>query len=109
MRIGPLRRRLELQAVTTTTDQGSQVEAWSTVSRPYCEVRELVGREKWLANQVNAEVAVRIKLRWRSGVTGAMRFRDGATVYNIAGVPSDPDGRRRELICYCIRPEQEAA
>lgn len=101
MRAGQLRDRVTLQEVTETRDSfGAVVEAWSDVATVWAEVADLSGREYFDAQQTNAELKTRIRIRYRSGVVPKMRAVFGSRVFDIESV-IDPDSRRRELHLMC--------
>ncbi|APX87923.1 head-tail adaptor protein [Methylorubrum extorquens] len=50
----------------------------------------------------------RVGLRYRPGVTPAMRFADGPRRFAIRAA-DDPDGRRRDLVCEVEEVVEEAS
>lgn len=60
---------------------------------------ELVGEGDRVRGDRPESVAThRVRLRYREGVTGAMRLTSGPRRFAIRGC-ADPDGRRRDLVC----------
>lgn len=101
-RAGQLRHRVTLQSASTTRDDyGGRTPTWEDVATVWAEVEALRGTEQLRAMQVGLKQPHRIRMRYRAGVTGAMRavhhHRDlGNVVHHITSV-ADPDGRRRDL------------
>lgn len=98
---GQFRNRVEIQArVVGQDDWGQPVEQWQQHAICWADVRHLTGVE---AAKAGAEVALArasIRIRWREGVTTAMRVLVGGVAYNIRFIL--PDVARREyldLVC----------
>ena len=58
----------------------------------------LSGTERVRADRPEQSLTHRITLRYREGVTGAMRLTSGLRRFAIRAA-SDPDGSRRDLVC----------
>jgi SPP1 family predicted phage head-tail adaptor len=50
------------------------------------------------AASTEQSVTHRVRLRWRDGVTGAMRLTCGPRRFRIKAA-TDPDGAKRDLVC----------
>lgn len=61
-------------------------------------VEMLSAAERLCAGRPEAAVTHRVTLRYREGVTGAMRLASGLRRFRIKAA-TDPDGRRRDLVC----------
>lgn len=101
MEPGRLRHRGRLEQMTETTDQGGgRVEGWATVHNVRCDVEGLGGNEQLRAMSAGVTQPHRVTMRYRPGVTAAMRFveehPDGDRIHNITSV-RDVEGRRAEL------------
>lgn len=97
MRVGQLRHRVTIQTATETRDAiGGVIAAPSTFATVWASVEALQGREYLAAQQVNAEVDHRIRIRYLAGVTPKMRVAFGARLFDVQAV-LNPDGRNREL------------
>ena len=91
-----LRHRLTLQQETHTPDgAGGYVKSWNNVVDLWAEIVPVVGssqstktagRETLFAGQMQAETTHRVLLRYRDGVTSAMRFVFEARIFNIRSV-----------------------
>lgn len=74
MRAGRLDYRLRIDQVTETKDaSGSPSEAWAEFATVWAERRPLAGRERFLAQQVDANLDHEFIVRHLSGVTAKMR------------------------------------
>jgi len=101
MRAGDLRHRITLQQKTETRDSfGAVIETWNDVATLYASIEPLRGKEFFDAQQVNAEVTIRIRIRYRSGVTPNMRVLFGTRTFDIQSV-INVDERNREMILMC--------
>ncbi len=97
MRAGELRHRITIQQATETpSTSGAITQTWSTVATVWAAIEALSGREAFAAQQVNAQVSSRIRIRYRAGITPKMRIVFGARTFNIESV-MDMESRRREL------------
>lgn len=118
MQAGKLRRRVTLQQATQEQNEFNEVETvWSdfAVNVP-ASVELITGRESFAAQQVQAEVDTKIKLRFRPGVKESMRVvhpvqgespaEAEAEVFDILAVLPDPTGRR-ELTLLCKKREAD--
>lgn len=99
--IGDLRHRMTLEAVARTSDGGGgATEAWDPVATLWASLEPLAGNETFTAERLAGHITHAIQIRYRSGVTPAMRFRLGTRIFEITAV-IDPDERRRLLRCLC--------
>ena len=79
---GDLDQRVTLQTATVTRDAvGGPVETWADTVTVWARVRPLTARQVAQAQQVSADVRKSVTIRWRDGVTAAMRvkFSDDST------------------------------
>jgi SPP1 family predicted phage head-tail adaptor len=97
-----LRHRIDIQEFTTIQDSdGAVSETWADVV--YDEPAEIVplsGREFIAAATNQGSVTTRITIRYRSGLTEAMRIVHGTDYYNIKAILPDPS-LRRHLTLMC--------
>ena len=110
MRAGPLRHRVVLQTYTETQDAfGGMTPTWSTLATVWAAVEWLMGREYLEAKQLEGELAVRIRIRNRTGVTERTRVtwtdpNNTAHVFEVVAVQQDATGMR-ELVLMCREVE----
>jgi SPP1 family predicted phage head-tail adaptor len=105
-----LRDRLLIQAAQDGPPQqdkfGEPIPQWGTVATRWGKIEPLSGRELWQAQQVQADVTHRIRLRYFAGLHPKHRFAKaepklGTTrIFSILGTPN-PDERKREQLCLC--------
>ena len=80
--------------------------AWETVTILWGNVKDLTGNRLSALQQVHAEIRSEVRFAWNKDVTDGMRIRHGERTLEIVGIPADPDGNKRDLVCTCreIRP-----
>jgi len=100
MNIGTLRDRLTLeQPVRTPDGGGGAAVTWQPITDVWAHVRPINGDERLSHDQIAGRLTHKVWLRHRPGVVPAMRFRQGARIYEIVAVLDGP--RRTHLICLC--------
>ena len=107
MRPGKMRHRITIQhAAQTQNSYGEPIYSWSTFSTVWAAVEPVQGREFWAQQQVQGEVTHRIRIRYLSGVTSAMRVLYGSRVLAIKSV-IDPKERHEEMQLMCAEGVEE--
>lgn len=99
MRAGTLRHQVVIEAPHQAQDpeSGSMVTTWVEWARVWASVEPLSARDFIAAQAVQSEVTARIVIRYRPGVTAAMRIDHGGRLYNIHGVLPDTRSGREYL------------
>jgi SPP1 family predicted phage head-tail adaptor len=101
LQAGRLRHWVALERKQQAQDAAGDItESWVAVAdRLPAEIAPLSAKEFMAAQAMRSAVDARITIRWRAGVTGAMRFRnlEDGTVYNIAGAIADNQSGREWL------------
>ena len=98
---GDLRHRLVLEEAQRVSDgAGGFTEDWVTVAAVWAALEPHGGGEGVEAGRLAGRVSHAVTLRYRAGVTPAMRFRHGGRVLHILAV-LDEGERRRWLRCLC--------
>lgn len=101
MEAGKLRNRVAIQQKSVTRDAfGAEVVTWSTVATVWGAVEPMRGQEFLESQRLGADVDTRIRIRYRSGLTPAMRATFGAHVYDIKSVIHVQE-RKREVQLMC--------
>lgn len=97
MRAGDLRRRISIQRRNTTQDTfGQAIPTWMDVVVCWAGIEPLAGRELVTAQAVNAEITHQVVIRYRTGITPAMRVLYGTRFFNILSI-LNVDERNRQL------------
>ncbi len=101
MRAGSLRRQVVIESRSTARDSAGQaLDDWSSVAVAYADIQPIAGRELAQANSEVSIVNAQIDIRYRPGVTAAMRVRYGSAIYNIEAV-LDLDSRHETTRLLC--------
>ncbi len=101
MRIGTLRHKVEIQALTVTEDAiGNQVEEWTKVADVWAAVEPLQGDEKLAAAYIQADTTHRVTIRYLAGITPADRLLFDGRILEIESV-RNLEERNRELVLMC--------
>lgn len=100
MQAGQLDQQLTLQAPSAARDAlGGEVRTWSDVATLWGTVDAITGREVHAAQQLHAEVTLRVRLRYRADITAEHRLMmDGAPLAIHAVLPV---GRHEMLTLLC--------
>ena len=105
MEAGKLRHRIEIQSAVEARDSHGGVDyAWSTAATRWGSIEPLSGRELFAAQQIEAQVDVRVRLRHYDGLEPAMRLKHGTDIYEIRAVVNR-DVRDIEQEVLCTRTE----
>lgn len=98
---GKLRHRITIQEHVTGQDEfGQPRDDWRDVTTVWAAVEPLRGREYFAAQQVQADVTARIRIRYRKGIRPEMRSLYDGRLYDILSV-IDPEERHQELQLMC--------
>ena len=110
LKAGNLRHRVTLQRKQQTQNPqtGAMVTTWVTEATVPAAVEPLSAREFIAAQAVQSDVSVRIRVRYRPGITSAMRLLHDGKVYNITGVLADKDSGREYLTLPCAELPHDA-
>ena len=103
MDIGSLRHRLSIydKGTIVRNGTGEEIPAYDTlVATVWGAVEPMSGREFIQANQVQADVTMRLRIRYRADVRPEMRVTEGTHVYEIESV-LDQRGEKKELHLMC--------
>lgn len=101
---GGLRHRVDIQVHEDTQDSntGEMVVGWTTVYESVPAKIEPLSVREYLQSQADqSEVTTRITIRYRAGITAAMRLLHGSTIYNPAGILADVKSGQEYLTIPC--------
>jgi len=101
MRAGQLRHRLTLKSRSVTPDSyGQDITAATTQATVWGSVEPLSGRELLLAQQVQADVTHRVRIRFHDGVHPKWTVtHDSRDLHVLSVVDVEERGIEMELLC----------
>jgi SPP1 family predicted phage head-tail adaptor len=101
MQAGQLRKRVTIQQRSQTQDEyGQPLLTWSDVATVYAAIEPMNGRELIAAEAVNSDVTHNVTMRYRAGITAAMRLNYQGRLFNIHTI-LDENERHRMLTLIC--------
>jgi len=104
MEAGTLRHRIKIQRLVAGSPQqdatGAPDVAWSDWLPVSASVDPVTGKEPFLAQEHLSVVSHKVRIRYRSGITAAMRVLFGTRVFDIKAVLNWGE-RNRELLLLC--------
>lgn len=104
MKSGKLDRKIEIQSrVETQNSFGEAVITYTTFANVWAEVIPLSGRELFAAAQIYPEAQMRIRIRYRSGITEKHRVVFESTNYDIIHIAEI--GRKEGLEFIVKKPD----
>ena len=103
MRAGRLRHRVIMQAQTETqSSTGAAIITWRPQDTIWAGIEPLSGKEFFAADSVQAEVKVRIVIRYHKTVTAAWRVYHDGLFYDIKAVLNE-NVRNRMITLMCAQ------
>lgn len=101
MRAGALHERVTLQAKSVARDAyGGEVVTWQDQATVWAAVEPINGREYVALRAGQADITLRVRMRYRAGVTPEWRLLWQTRPYDIVDV-IDVNARRTELVLMC--------
>lgn len=101
MQAGKLRKRIEIQRRASTQDgYGQPLMTWETIASTQAEIEPMNGRELVAAMAVQSEATHTVTIRYRPGITAALRIKYAGRLFNIHSV-IDESERHRMLTLLC--------
>lgn len=98
MESGKLRHALVIEEnLSTDNTHGDRLDNWVVFARVRGSLHPLTGREFFTAQQYESEVKSKARIRYRAGITTAMRVLHGGLIYNIVFV-QNIEMRNREIV-----------
>ncbi len=85
-------------------DGGGFTESWVAVATIFADLSPISGGERVEADRLTGSVTHEVVLRYRAGVSPAMRFREGTRIFQIIAV-IDVEEQHRWLQCSCEERE----
>lgn len=105
MRAGQLNRRIVIQTATLTADgSGGTSTAWGTFATVWAAVWPVSGRERIANQRTEADITVRVRIRYLDGVKEAMRIALGSQTFEITAVINfEARNVYQDLLCREIK------
>lgn len=104
MEAGQLRHRITIQQKTAGSPQqnaaGEPDVSWTDYLVVYASVDPVTGKEPFLAQEHMSVVSHKIRVRYRAGVTAAMRVVYASRYFDIKAVLNWGE-RNKELLLLC--------
>lgn len=102
---GKMRHRITFQSFTGLQDDyGDPLQSddsnWDPVATLWAAIDPISGREFYAAEQSQSEVSHKIRCRYRSGLTTAMRIKYGKRIFQIVSI-IDWEERHESLLIMC--------
>lgn len=98
---GKLKHRITIQKLTKLKDGfGAQVENWADFKSMWAEVYDRSGNQVFAQNQIQNEKSTRVRIRFRTDITTAMRVVFRGQAYDIQSI-LDVSGDRKFLELMC--------
>ncbi len=101
MKAGKLQHLVTIQDYAVTRDAtGGEVKAWATHAQRWAWMKPLTGSEKYVNQQLIAQVSHEINIRYASGVRPKMRVLYGTRTFDIVAVLDwEEKGTELKLLC----------
>jgi SPP1 family predicted phage head-tail adaptor len=95
-----LRHKVTIQQPSPVKDGkgGWLDDHWSDVATVWAEVTSLDGRESVIEHVLEGTSIYRVRMRYRADLRADWQLKYGELTLNITAAPSDPDGKRKQLV-----------
>ncbi|WP_035061023.1 phage head closure protein [Andreprevotia chitinilytica] len=108
MRAGKLNKRITLQRRSAGKDEyGAPLNRWESLTPIWADIRFTSGKEAIAAGAEASTAAASIRIRYRTGITAAMRVVYGTMILNIKAVL--PDLARKEYLDLVCETDPKAS
>lgn len=102
MIIGKLRHKVTIEHLVKVPDGlGGWTDSWVDFVRVSASVEPINGREFFEAHQTQSDVTHKIRIRYKAGVTSAMRVNFKGRIFAITSPPIDFEERNRDMMLMC--------
>lgn len=99
---GSLNKRIEIQSKTSTADGlGGYSDVWATTKYAWAAIWPLSASDVIEGMKTSAQVTHRVRIRYQSGITSAMRIKFGTLYYSIIAPPINPNMSNEYLDILC--------
>lgn len=101
MDAGRLNKRVTIQnRVVAQNGIGEAVTTWAKLASVWASIEPIQGKEFWAQQQVQSEVTVRVRIRYRPGILPSMRLLYGQRVLVIESI-INPHEKNEHLQLMC--------
>lgn len=101
---GKMNKRVSIQksvaGYPAVNDFGEPNIVWEELDEVWSSVEPLTGREFWAQQQIQSEITVRFRIRYRSDILNGMRILYNSAYYMIKSI-IDPLEKHEELQLMC--------
>lgn len=104
MKSGELNKRIKLSQLITGSpardEFGTPNTSWEEVDTVWAAIEPLSGREFWAQQQIQSEITVKIRIRYRNDILVGMKGEYNSKTYRIKNI-IDIKEEHRELNLMC--------
>jgi len=101
-----MNRRIRIEQATTEANEfGEPIKTWGVLDHVWAEVKPLTATERFQAQQVNRQVDIKVRVRYRTDITEQMRLLLDDERYDIQGITEIGLREGLELLCGLYKPE----
>lgn len=101
MRVGDLRHRVTIQTPPTTRDAyGGFTGDWTDVKEVWAAIWPTSAKEQLQGGQQTMTITHRVRMRYHTGITSAMRLKYGTRFFNVVSIVNwEERGVYLDLLC----------
>ncbi len=101
MKAGQLRHRIVIEKQTQTKNAIDEIIlTWSTFCTVWAAIEPATGQTYYAANQLEAKVDGRVRIRYRDDIEPTMRIKYGDRILNIVSIVHPQENRRELHLMY---------
>jgi SPP1 family predicted phage head-tail adaptor len=104
MQAGSLNKRIKISQLVTGSPAvdafGQPNTSWEELDTVWAAIEPITGREFWAQQQIQSEITVKIRMRYRNDIAVGMKAEYSGKVYTIKYV-IDYQESHRELMLMC--------
>lgn len=98
---GDMNKLIIIQTQTTTQDSyGQPQDTWADTYTVYANIKPLVGKEYFQAQQIQSDLTHDVTTRYRTGIKPKMRIKYGSRYFEIHAV-IDPEEAHQWMYLKC--------
>jgi len=102
MNPGKLNKRVTIKFQPQTKDaKGRTPGEWQELVTVWASIEPLSVKDLLSADKVNYDASLKVRIRYRAGITADMRIDYGSRIFQIISPPIDYLEQHRELLLLC--------